>query len=78
MHVLWGKNAAERLPGVTAFARWMRNWVDRPNDWNHNLMVLGEFNQDRIGDPLYEAFINTGLWPPTELNQVPLTIFSDS
>jgi hypothetical protein len=77
VHVLWGKNAAERLPEVTAFAQWMRDWADQPNDWNHNLMVLGDFNLDRIGDPLYEAFINTGLWPPTELNNVPRTIFDD-
>jgi hypothetical protein len=39
--------------------------------------VLGDFNLDRIGDPLYEAFISTGLWPPTELNAVPRTIFDD-
>jgi endonuclease/exonuclease/phosphatase family metal-dependent hydrolase len=77
VHVLWGKNATERLPEVTAFAQWMRDWADRPKDWNHNLMVLGDFNLDRIGDPLYEAFINTGLWPPTELNKVPRTIFDD-
>jgi hypothetical protein len=35
--------------------------------WNSNLIVLGDFNLDRIGDPLYEAFISTGLWPPAEL-----------
>jgi hypothetical protein len=56
----------------------MRNWADRPNDWNHNLMVLGDFNLDRIGDPLFEAFVDTGLWSPTELNKVPRTIFDDS
>lgn len=78
VHVLWGKNATERLPEVTAFAQWMRNWADRPNHWNHNLMVMGDFNLDRIGDPLYEAFVATGLWPPTELNTVPRTIFDDS
>ncbi|EMY33576.1 hypothetical protein D477_014281 [Arthrobacter crystallopoietes BAB-32] len=77
VHVLWGKNAAERLPEVTAFAEWMRDWADRPNDWNRNLMVLGDFNLDRIGDPLYEAFVDTGLWPPKELNDVPRTIFDD-
>src|SRR5688500_18520858 len=49
VHVLWGKNAAERLPEVTTFAQWMRAWADRRNDWNHNLMVLGDFNLDRIG-----------------------------
>ena len=78
VHVLWGKNATERLPEVTAFAHWMRAWADRPHDWNHNLMVLGDFNLDRIGDPLYEAFITTGLWPPTELNTVPRTIFDNN
>jgi exonuclease III len=77
VHVLWGDNAAERLPEITAFAQWMRNWAERPNDWNRNLMVLGDFNLDRIGDPLYEAFVDTGLWPPAELNDVPRTIFDD-
>jgi hypothetical protein len=69
-------------PGGTAardhgLAEWMRDWAARPDDFNENLMVLGDFNLDRIGDPLYEAFIATGLWPPTELNQVPRTIFDD-
>ncbi|MET3206256.1 UNVERIFIED_ORG: endonuclease/exonuclease/phosphatase family metal-dependent hydrolase [Arthrobacter sp. UYEF13] len=77
VHILWGKNAAERLPEITAFAHWMHDWAVRPNDWNSNLMVLGDFNLDRIGDPLYEAFISTGLWPPNELNAVPRTIFDD-
>ena len=39
--------------------------------------MLGDFNLDRIGAPLYEAFISTGLWPPTGLNAVPRTIFDD-
>jgi len=55
----------------------MRDWAVRPNDWNTNLMVLGDFNLDRIGDPLYEAFISTGLWPPTELDTVPRTSFDN-
>jgi exonuclease III len=77
VHVLWGKKPAERLPEITAFAEWMRDWAVRPNDWNTNLMVLGDFNLDRIGDPLYEAFIATGLWPPTQLDTVPRTIFDN-
>ena len=55
----------------------MHDWAVRPGDWNSNLIVLGDFNLDRIGDPFYEAFISTGLWPPTELNAVPRTIFDD-
>ena len=77
VHVLWGKKPAKRLPEITAFAQWMHAWAVRANDWNSNLIVLGDFNLDRIGDPLYEAFISTGLWPPTELNAVPRTIFDD-
>lgn len=69
VHVLW--------PEITAFAEWMRAWAVRPTDWNANLMVLGDFDLDRIGDPLYEAFIATGLWPPTELDKVPRTIFDN-
>jgi hypothetical protein len=48
------------------------------SEWNTNLLVLGDFNLDRLGDPLYEAFVSTGLWPPTELNSVPRTIFDNS
>lgn len=77
VHVLWGDRAADRLPELTAFAQWMRNWAERPDDWNENLLVLGDFNLDRIGDPLYEAFVSTGLWAPTELDTVPRTIFDN-
>ncbi|MFI7482492.1 endonuclease/exonuclease/phosphatase family protein [Kocuria sp. M1R5S2] len=77
VHVLWGSRAADRLPEITAFARWMHQWAVRRNDWNPNLLVLGDFNLDRIGDPLYQAFVSEGLWPPTELNTVPRTIFDD-
>jgi hypothetical protein len=75
VHVLWGRRASDRLPEIRAFAEWMRRWAVRPEDWNDNLLVLGDFNLDRLGDPLYEAFVSTGLWPPAELNRVPRTIF---
>lgn len=77
VHVIWGDHAASRLPEITEFARWMRAWADRTTDWNQNLLVLGDFNLDRIGDPLYEAFVSTGLWPPPALDSVPRTIFHD-
>lgn len=77
LHVIWGRDAAARLPEITAFATWMRAWADRPHDWNDNLLVLGDFNLDRIGDPLFEAFVSTGLWPPSELNNIPRTVFDN-
>ena len=77
VHVLWGKAPAGRLAELTNFATWMRSWADRPQDWNRNLLVLGDFNLDRIDDPLFNAFASTGLWPPTELNHIPRTIFDN-
>ena len=76
VHVLWA-NPAQRLPEITAFAEWMEAWAKRKSDWNTNLIVLGDFNLDRIGNPLYEAFVSTGLYPPAELNDIPRTIFDD-
>jgi endonuclease/exonuclease/phosphatase (EEP) superfamily protein YafD len=43
----------------------------------HNVLALGDFNIDRRGDALYEAFTSTGLRPPEQLNQVPRTIFDE-
>lgn len=77
VHVLWGATEADRLPEISRFAAWMRQWADRPGEWNSNLLVLGDFNLDRVGDPLYEAFLGTGLWPPAELNGVPRTVFDN-
>lgn len=77
VHIIWGKNVAERIPELTKFANWMRAWADRPTDWNRNLLVLGDFNIDRMGSDLYKALFSTGLFPPAELNEVPRTIFSN-
>lgn len=77
LHVLWGAAPGDRLAEITQFARWMRQWADRPGEWNANLLVLGDFNLDRVGDPLYEAFLGTGLWPPAGLNNVPRTVFDN-
>ena len=77
VHIIWGKNVAERIPELTRFATWMRTWADRPTDWNENLLVLGDFNIDRWGSDLYKALFSTGLFPPAELNEVPRTIFSN-
>lgn len=76
-HVIWGANPTARLPEITSFAEWMRAWAGRRGEWNDNLLVLGDFNLDRIGDPLFEAFVSTGLWPPTELDSIPRTIFDN-
>ncbi|WP_210505902.1 endonuclease/exonuclease/phosphatase family protein [Naasia sp. SYSU D00057] len=77
VHVLWGDRASDRLAELAAFADWMRGWANRVDDWNGNLLALGDFNIDRLDDPLFAAFVSTGLWPPAELNAVPRTVFDD-
>jgi exonuclease III len=77
VHVLWGESPEERLPEIAAFAQWMRSWADRPKDWNHNLLVLGDFNIDRHDDPLWREFFSTGLYPPAVLHDVSRTIFDN-
>jgi hypothetical protein len=77
VHILWGTSPGERLPEVTASAQWMRDYAVRPTGLNSNLIVLGDFHLERMGVPLYEAFISTGLWPQAEVNTVPRTIFDD-
>ena len=78
LHVVWGDRPADRLPEITRLAEWMHAWARRPRDLNQNLLVLGDFNLDRLGDPLFDAFVSTGLWPPSELDQVPRTIFDNT
>ena len=77
LHVIYGKNAAERVPELTAIAEWLADWARSVNAWHHNLIALGDFNIDRQGDDLYDAFTSTGLFIPDDLHQVPRTIFSD-
>jgi endonuclease/exonuclease/phosphatase family metal-dependent hydrolase len=77
LHVIYGEGAAERIPELKAIAEWLADWARDVNAWDHNLICLGDFNIDRLGDPLYQAFTSTGLFTPDDLNLVPRTLFSD-
>jgi endonuclease/exonuclease/phosphatase family metal-dependent hydrolase len=75
LHVDWGKQAAERVPELKAIADWLADWAEREEEWNHNVIALGDFNIDGIDDDLYKAFTSTGLEPPPGLANLPRTIF---
>ncbi|WP_433570210.1 endonuclease/exonuclease/phosphatase family protein [Streptomyces sp. CA-251247] len=77
LHVLFGEKAADRVPELRAIAEWLAGWAEREFGWDHNLIALGDFNIDRAGDPLFEAFTSTGLVPAPELEGLPRTIFDD-
>ncbi|MGW7715486.1 endonuclease/exonuclease/phosphatase family protein [Streptomyces chartreusis] len=77
LHVVFGDHAAERVPELRAIAEWLAGWAEQEFGWNHNLIALGDFNIDRVGDPLFEAFTSTGLVPAPQLAGLPRTIFDD-
>jgi hypothetical protein len=77
MHVDYGSDAKVRIPELKAIARWMADWADQANSWQHNLLTMGDFNIDRHGDDLWKAFTSTGLTVPEDLQQVPRSIFAD-
>ncbi|MDP8944056.1 MAG: endonuclease/exonuclease/phosphatase family protein [Actinomycetota bacterium] len=77
LHVLFGKKPRERVAELRAIAEWLAEWAAEVDEFNQNLMALGDFNIDRRGDPNYEAFASTGLRPPDELDGLSRTIFDD-
>jgi len=76
LHVIYGQ-PKERIPELKAIAEWLAEWAREINELNdnHNLITLGDFNIDREGDELYNAFISTGLDVPKDLLGLPRTIF---
>jgi endonuclease/exonuclease/phosphatase family metal-dependent hydrolase len=75
LHINYGKQASEREPELKAIAEWVAGWSEREYGWDHNLIVLGDFNIDRDQDPLWKAFTSTGLTPAEPLNGLRRTIF---
>jgi endonuclease/exonuclease/phosphatase family metal-dependent hydrolase len=77
LHVIYGEKAEDRLAEVKAIAEWLSDWARDINAWDHQLIGLGDFNIDRRGDKLYEAFTSTGLHVPEDLHGIPRSIFRD-
>jgi endonuclease/exonuclease/phosphatase family metal-dependent hydrolase len=77
LHVLFGDVDEDRIPELQEIADWMRDWARRSNRFHHNLLTLGDFNIDRAGSPLFDAFTSTGLVVPNQLVNLPRTIFDD-
>ncbi len=77
LHILFGKVPKDRIPELKEIADMFRDWARRSNRFHHNLLCLGDFNIDREGSPLFDAFTSTGLTIPEELRNLPRTIFDD-
>ena len=72
LHIYWGSKSsqdiAERTNELGSIATWLREWARDENSWDHNLICLGDFNIDRRGSALWQAFTSTGLTVPEELD----------
>jgi endonuclease/exonuclease/phosphatase family metal-dependent hydrolase len=73
LHVYWGSKSdqhiAERAKELTSVATWLRDWAASPDSWDQNLICLGDFNIDRRGSGLWQAFTSTGLTVPEQIDQ---------
>ena len=75
-HIRYGKVAADRIPELTRIAQYtaqeIRNRTRSGSSQEEaNLIVLGDFNIDqREGNPLFDAFVETGLWVPEPLQKL--------
>ena len=58
---------------------WLRDNADDPDEFNRNLIALGDFNIDRRDDPNWHAFVSAeGPLPPYELLDLPRTVGGDA
>ena len=79
LHINYGTNPrAERLDELRATAEWLSAWSSRGHGQGDNVILLGDFNIDRHGDPLWNAFTSTGLTVPDALHAVPRSVFASS
>jgi endonuclease/exonuclease/phosphatase family metal-dependent hydrolase len=71
LHVYWGSKSdqdiEERTKELSSIATWLQAWARDPDTWDQNLICLGDFNIDRSGSALWQAFTSTNLTTPVEL-----------
>lgn len=61
LHILYGDSSKDRVPELKAIAKWMAEWAQDMNEYEQNLIVLGDFNIEERGDLLHQTFISEGL-----------------
>lgn len=77
MHVLYGKRVQERERELNAIAQWLHEWATDMQSFDQSLILLGDFNIDRKGDPRYEAFVSSGLSVPKDLWNIRRTLIDN-
>jgi endonuclease/exonuclease/phosphatase family metal-dependent hydrolase len=75
-HIRYGSSPDDRMDEIKELAQFaaheMRDRARSARTEETNLIVLGDFNIDRrAGDPLFEAFVSTGLIVPKQIESLP-------
>jgi endonuclease/exonuclease/phosphatase family metal-dependent hydrolase len=73
LHVHWGSKSSEemtrRAKELESIAAWLKDWASDANSWDHNVICMGDFNIDRRGGMLWQAFTSTGLTVPEQIDR---------
>lgn len=69
LHIWFGKAKEERRPELQATADWLARRARDDDDFNRNMIALGDFNIDKRGDENWQAFASAGLGAPKELEE---------
>lgn len=74
-HIRYGDAPEERIPELRNLALYtaleLRDRARSAGAEETNLIVLGDFNIDkRQGNPLFDAFVETGLWVPEPIQNI--------
>jgi endonuclease/exonuclease/phosphatase family metal-dependent hydrolase len=77
-HIDYGQSGVDRIPELKAIAKWLADWARRTSRYHQNFLVLGDFNIDRHGDDLWQAFTSTHLFVPEDLHKVKRSIFIEA
>lgn len=75
LHIDWGDSGADRTNELQEIADWLADWAKRTEDYNQNLICLGDLNIASKDDDNFKALTSTGLEPPAELQGLSRTVF---
>jgi len=67
MHARWGKSVDARQAELQMLADWVDTRFKDKFVEDHDLIVMGDFNTPKIGDPLFNALTSRGLQIPEVL-----------
>lgn len=70
VHIRFGRDEEDRKHEIQEIAEWMSKWSRDSKPFHRDLIVLGDFNINDRGGPLFEAFASTGLNVPPALRHL--------